>query len=120
MDEMSAHLNLEDIPEQWLHPVQKRQLNISQSIYFLPVSSFPLPIAELSKIREFCGQLIAGVQQMNARLQLEVIIKQSSLYPDLIDHFVDRARHWIPKAKFSHSTTPAASAPANKSRYGEH
>ncbi len=33
----------------------------------------------------------------NAGLQLEVIVKQNHLYPDLIDYFVDKAQQWLPR-----------------------
>lgn len=85
------------ISEQDLYPVQKVHLSTPQSVYLLPVSGFPLPSAELKAVSEFCDSLLSYAQKMKAELRLEVIVKQSYLYPNLIDYFVDKAQQWLPR-----------------------
>src|SRR5262245_38707072 len=85
------------ISERDLYPVQKFQLSIPQSIYLLPASRFPLPSEELKGVSKFCDSFISYTRGMNAGLQLEVIVKQNYLYPDLIDYFVDKAQQWLPR-----------------------
>jgi hypothetical protein len=85
------------ISERDLYPVQRFQLSIPHSIYLLPASRFPLPPAELKWVSKFCEALISYAQRVKAGLQLEIIVKQSYLYPDLIDHFVDKAQQWLPR-----------------------
>jgi hypothetical protein len=97
MGENSIHGAADIIAEQDLYPVQKLHLSTPQSIYLLPVSKFPLPPAELNRERKFCESLISHVQRVKSGLQLEVIVKQSYLYPDLIDYFVDKALQWLPR-----------------------
>jgi len=90
--------NADDIIlEQDLYPVQRLRLSTPQSVYLLPVSRFPLPPAELKRLREFCESLLSYAQMVKTGLQLEVIVNQSYLYPDLIDHFVDKAQQWLPR-----------------------
>jgi hypothetical protein len=97
MSEDRMHYTDDIISERDLYPVRKFQLSIPQSIYLFPVSRFPLPPAELKWVSKFCDSLISYAQRVNAGLQLEVIVKQSYLYPDLIDRFVDKAQQWLPR-----------------------
>ena len=97
------------ISERDLYPVQKLRLSTPQSVYLLPVSRFPAPPAELNGVSKFCDSLIANARRAKTGLQLEVIVKQNYLYPDLIDHFVDKAQEWLPRqgvAVEPHKTPP--------------
>lgn len=97
ISESSMHYTDGVISERDIYPVQKFQLSTPQSIYLLPVSKFPLPPAELKGVSKFCESLISYAQNMMAGLQLEVVVKQKYLYPNLIDYFVDKALQWLPR-----------------------
>jgi hypothetical protein len=97
MREYIVHRADDIISERDLYPVQNLRLSTPQSAYLLPVSRFPAPPAELNGVSKFCDSLIAHAHRAKAGLQLEVIVKQNYLYPDLIDYFVDKAQQWLPR-----------------------
>ena len=57
----------------------------------------PLSAAELNEASKFCESLLSYFRRMKAGLELEIIVKQSYLYPTLIDSFVDKAQQWMPR-----------------------
>jgi hypothetical protein len=66
-------------------------------VYLLPVSQYPLPQSELSRVSVFIDSILENFQSAHGRLSTEVIIRQSCLYTGLVDTFVDNAPQWMPK-----------------------
>jgi hypothetical protein len=79
------------------HSIERLASITKGDLYLLPVSRFPLPGSELTFVQKLINLLIEVYQSADNQLSLEVMIRQSCLYPGLVDEFVDNAPQWMPQ-----------------------
>lgn len=79
------------------HSIERLSPITEGELYLLPVSRFPLPGSELTLVRKLINLLVDVYISADNQLSLEVMIRQSCLYPGLVDEFVDNAPQWMPQ-----------------------
>ena len=79
------------------------------SIYWIPVSHYPLPVREREWLREFHRRLIAHLKR-EADIREEIFLQFKSLYPNLLDRFTETSTEYIPMTGVAivPGTTPPA------------
>lgn len=64
-------------------------------LYWIPVDATPPPQAQSFWLQAFFDRLIAFLTK-EGKLRTEVFLQYKTVYPNLLDHFLDRSMEWIP------------------------
>src|SRR5579883_256539 len=65
------------------------------SLYWAPVTEFPVPLNQREWMREFLNRLAAHLKEKDD-LREEWFLQFKALYPNLIDRFVEHASEYVP------------------------
>jgi hypothetical protein len=86
---------LEPIEPKTIEPFVRAHAITDLSLYWLPVSEFPMIPPQREWLREFHARLAARLKKTNG-LREEVFLQFKSLYPDLLDRFTETSTEYIP------------------------
>ncbi|NYF78654.1 hypothetical protein [Granulicella arctica] len=98
---------LELMEPKTIEPFVRAQAIIDISVYWLPVSKYPMHPPQKEWIQEFHRRLAAHLKKTDA-LREEIFLQFKSLYPDLLDRFTETSSDYIPMtgASLIPGTTP--------------
>lgn len=90
-----------------LKPLRRAQQLQDFFLYWMPVSSYPMPQLELDWLNQFLRRLSKHFEQQGMRA--EVFLEYKSVYPNLLDKFLDLSMELVPIMGFGHK--PGVSLP---------
>jgi hypothetical protein len=107
MDETKSS-RLQPIEERTIEPFVRSANLLDCSLYWIPVDSFPMNALQRRWLLDFLERLALHLKSKH-KLREEVFLHFKSLYPNLVDHFTERAVDFVPMS--GAAVTPGAELP---------